>query len=388
MKEDTRIVTLGRDPVHNHGIINPPVYHASTVLFPTVQALEQRKSQPGKRVSYGISGTPTQFALENAIAALEGGHDACLFPSGLAAVAFAILAYVKAGDHILVVDAVYGPTRQFCDESLRRFGVETTYYRPGIGAGIASLMKPNTRLVFVESPGSVTMEIQDIPAIAAVAKPLGVTIVMDNTWGSPLFFKPFTKGVDVSIQAVTKYIAGHSDVMMGSVTATPDAWPALKKTAAIWGQNAAPDDCFLALRGLRTIAVRMRHQQAAALRVARWLQTRPEVARVLYPALPEDPGHTVWKRDFTGAAGVFSAVLNPCSAAALAAMLEGMQLFGMGFSWGGYESLMVPGSATMQRTVDPWKGPGPLVRLQIGLEDPEDLIADLEAGLERLGKAK
>lgn len=384
MKEETKVVTAGRDPENHYGIINPPVYHASTVLFSTLAALEGRDPLSSRSVTYGLRGTPTQFALNQALAELEGGHECWLFPSGLAAVVVALLAYVKAGDHVLMTDSVYGPTRTFCDIWLRRFGVATTYYDPLIGSAIAGLMRPETTIVFTESPGSLTFEVQDIPAISAAAKDGGATVIMDNTWASPLYFKPFEHGVDVSVQAATKYIVGHSDAMLGSVTSTEAAWPALQRAALLFGQQGAPDDCYLAQRGLRTMAVRLARHQETGLRLARCLLDRPEVDQVLHPGLPGDFGHDIWKRDFTGASGLFGVVLKPCSRQGLAAMLDGLELFGMGYSWGGYESLILPSDPRPVRTATRWSAPGPLLRIHAGLEDPQDLIADLEAGFERL----
>jgi cysteine-S-conjugate beta-lyase len=384
MKDQTKLVILGRHPEENRGIVNPPVYHASTVVFPTLQALRTKDQRPGRDVNYGIHGTPTQFALEDAIAGLEGGYRTKLFPSGLAAVTAAILSTVKASDHALVADSVYGPTRTFCDAWLSRFGVTHEYYDPLMGAEIEKLLRPNTRLVFVESPGSNTFEVQDIPAIAAAVKRSGAKVVMDNSWASPLHFKPFSKGVDISAQAITKYVSGHSDVMLGSVTATAEAWPQVDQTARLLGQCAAPDDCYLALRGLRTMAVRMHSQQNSALALARWFENRPEVVRVLYPALPGSPGHELWKRDFSGAAGLFGVLLKPRPEAALAALFDGLELFRMGYSWGGYESLMVPVGEGTHRSIGRWHEQGPLLRVQVGLEAVEDLIADLESGFKRL----
>lgn len=388
MDEKTRLIHLGRDPKANHGIVNPPVYHASTVLFNNVDDLRNRRLQDGKPIVYGLHGTPTTHALEEAIADIEGGYDAVLSGSGLASIFLALMAYLKAGDHLLMLDAVYGPTRRFCDNVLNRFGIETTYYDPLIGAGIADLIRPETAVVFVESPASNSFEIQDIPAISQAAKEASdgrVKIIMDNTWASPLFFKPFKKGVDVSIQAGTKYISGHSDVMLGSVTATAEAWPKLKEASRDFGLNAAPDDVYLALRGLRTMAVRLEAHQKATLEITRWLQSRPQVARVLYPALPEDPGHEIWKRDFEGASGLFGLVLRDCSEEAVITLLDNMKLFKMGYSWGGFESLILPTDLNEGRVATTCQLEGPTLRIHIGLESVEDLKADLTAGLELLG---
>lgn len=382
-KQDTLIVTLGRDPHANFGVVNPPVYRASTILFPTVDALKGKK-QP---YTYGRRGTPTTAALQEAISGLEGGYNTLLAPSGLAAVTTALLALVKSGDHLLMTDSVYGPSRHFCDKLLKRNGVEIEYYDPLIGAGIERLMKPNTSVVFTESPGSITFEIQDIPAIAKVAHAHGAKVVTDNTWASPLYFKPFEHGADVSIQAITKYLCGHSDVMMGSITTTEEAWKPMLAAHGAIGATAAPDDVYLVLRGMRTLSVRLERHMKTGLRLARWLAGRPEVAEVLHPALESDPGHAIWKRDFTGASGLFSIVLKPCSDAAIAAMLDEMELFGMGWSWGGFESLIVPQDLTGIRTATKDKFAGPILRLHAGLEDPDDLIADLEAGFARFNAA-
>ena len=388
MKKDTLLAHAGRDPEANYGIINPPVYHASTVVFPTLAALEESEKDPFTGVTYGRFGTPTTFALEEAVAALEGGYRAVAVPSGLAAVAASLIAFAGAGDHVLVADNVYGPTRQrVCDLILARMGVEVTYYDPLVGADIARLMRDNTRVVFLESPGSLTFELQDVPAIAAAAKARGAVVVMDNTWATPLYFKPLAHGVDISIQAATKYIVGHADAMLGVITTTEEHFQTVKRMAHALGHAAAPDDCYLALRGLRTLAVRLARHQETGLALARWLEGRPEVARVLHPALPDDPGHSLWKRDFTGACGLFGIVLKDFPKGAVAAMLDGLELFAMGFSWGGYESLILLVYPEAVRSAVPWTAPGPTLRLHAGLEDVQDLIADLERGFERLAAA-
>ncbi|MDP6352806.1 MAG: cystathionine beta-lyase [Alphaproteobacteria bacterium] len=388
MKQDTVLVTAGRAPEANHGVVNPPVYHASTILFPTVAALEEAQRNRYEGTYYGRLGTPTTFALEQAVAAAEGGFRSIAVASGKAAVVAALTAFVEAGDHILMVDCAYGPTRAICDHMLARFGVETTYYDPALGAAIADLIRPNTRLVFTESPGSQTFEVQDIPAIAAAAHDSGCVVIMDNTWASPLYFKPFTHGVDVSVQAGTKYIVGHSDAMLGLITATQPAYRRLRAAAAELGACPGPDDCYLAQRGLRTLGVRLDRHMRTGLHLARWLADRAEVARVLHPGLPEDPGHALWSRDFTGASGLFGVVLEPVSKAAVAAMLDGLALFKMGYSWGGYESLIVPTNPAAIRTATQWRAPGPSLRIHAGLEDPDDLIADLEQGFARLAAAQ
>ena len=382
-RPDTTIVTAGRDPEANFGVVNPPVYHASTILYPTFKALKNRDV----KYTYGRRGTPTTAMLAEAVAELEGGAHCALAPSGLAAVTIALLANLKAGDHLLMTDSVYGPTRHFCDTALARFGVETEYYDPRIGGGISALMRPNTTVVFVESPGSVTFEIQDVPAIAKAAHDGGALVIMDNTWASPLFFKPFDHGVDISLQAATKYLCGHSDVMAGTITTTEAAWKKTIDGHGELGMCLAPDDAYLIQRGLRTLGVRLRQHMETGLELARWLETRPEVTRVIHPALPSHPDHALWKRDFTGASGLFSIELKPCTDEALAAMLDDLELYGMGYSWGGYESLIIPQYPEKIRTATKYKAEGPLLRIHAGLEDPADLIADLAAGLDRLNTA-
>lgn len=383
MKDETRAIHAGRDPKANHGIVNPPVYHASTVLYPTYEALRN----PPSRVQYGRRGTPTTFALEDAVMALEGGAGCALVPSGLAAVTTALLALLSSGDHLLMTDSAYGPTRTFCDTFLKRMGVETTYYDPVIGEGIKTLMTNRTKVVFVESPGSLTFEVQDIPAIAKAAHAMGAKVVLDNTWASPLFFKPFEHGCDVSIQAATKYIVGHADTMMGTITANEDTWPLIHAAHGQLGQCAAPDDIYLALRGLRTISVRLNQHMQQGIELATWLGERDEISHVFHPALPSHPGHDIWKRDFLGASGLFSVVLKPVEEHALAAMLDGLSLFGMGYSWGGFESLVIPANPRHNRTATTWDIPGRLLRFHAGLEHMDDLKADLELAFERLKAA-
>ncbi len=383
MHDATRLVTGGRSHPDEPHLVNPPVCRGSTVLFPTLAALEGRSARGG--MSYGRQGTPTTFALQDAFAELEGADGCRAVASGKAAVVLALTALVESGDHVLVTDNVYGPTRQFCDRVLARFGVETTYFEPMLGAGIEALMRPDTRVVFTEAPGSQTFEVQDVPAIARVAKAHGAWTLMDNTWATPLFFRPYDKGVDVTIHAATKYVVGHSDAMMGLVTWKGAVGDRIDAGLRDFGAPAGPDDCYLALRGLRTMGVRLQQHQSAALEVARWLEGRPEVQRVLHPALASCPGHDVFRRDFAGSSGLFGAVLKPYGPAALAAMFDGMQLFGMGYSWGGYESLMIPGHPV--RTAGQAPGDGVLIRLHVGLEAVPDLIADLEAGFARLRAA-
>ena len=380
---DTEIVHSGRDPFAHHGFINPPVYRGSTVLFPTVEKLEKRDQE----YTYGRRGTPTVRALEEAIAGLEGGKRTWLVPSGAAAVSTALLAFVAAGDHILVVDNVYQPTRRFCLETLARLGIETTFYDPLIGTGIEALIRPNTRLIFAECPGSQTFEMQDIPALAKVTRARGITLIMDNTWASPLYFKPFAHGVDVSVQAATKYIVGHADAMLGAVTAAEGAVAAVTKAFDNLGMCAGTEEVFLGLRGFRTIKVRMERHWRSGVELAEWLAARPEVERVIHPALPSHPGHAIWKRDFLGASGLFAVVLKPCPKAAVAAMLDNLDLFGMGYSWGGFESLIVPFDPRSYRSATKWTAAGQALRIHAGLEDVADLKADLEAGFSRLRAA-
>jgi len=388
-KPDTVLSRAGRDPARHQGAVNPPVYHMSTVLFPSVAAREEAEGRPFDIYNYGRIGNPTADALERAMVELEGGHRAVSVSSGLAAITVSLLALLKAGDHLLMVDTVYGPTRRFCDTVLARFGVETTYYDPLVGAGIADLMRDDTRAVFLESPGSLTFEVQDVPAIAAVARGRGIATLIDNTWATPLFFQPIAHGVDVSIQAATKYVVGHADAMLGVMTCRDaSTYRTVKRCAVQLGQCAGPDDVYLGLRGLRTLAPRLRTHQENGLTVARWLQGRVEVARILHPALPDDPGHALWQRDFTGACGLFGIILaQPYPEAAVAAMVDGLRLFGIGASWGGFESLILPAHPERVRTATAWAPSGPCLRLHVGLEDPDDLIADLAAGFDRLNAA-
>jgi cystathionine beta-lyase len=377
-RPDTLLVTGGRDPRANHGFVNPPVYHASTVLYPNAADLAAHRA----RYTYGRRGTPTSEALENALKELEGPKCAgvALMPSGLSAISIALLSVLRAGDHILVTDSVYRPTRVFSDTILKRYGVETTYYDPLIGDGIAALLRPNTRAVFVEAPGSQSFEMQDIPAIAAVAHDKNAVVLMDNTWATPLFCRPFDLGADLVIQAGTKYIVGHSDVMLGCVSANQAHWRRLRETAGQMGVCVGPDDIYLAQRGLRTMGVRLRRHQESALTVTKWLARRPEVEKVLYPALEDDAGHAIWKRDFRGASGLFSVILKPTPQAAVHAFLDTLTLFGMGFSWGGFESLVISFDCSEYRTAGVWSPGGPTLRFHIGLEDTDDLLADLDRG--------
>jgi cysteine-S-conjugate beta-lyase len=381
-KDLTRLSHAGREPARQHGFVNMPIYRGSTVIFPSVASLEADDQD----FSYGRLGTPTVRALEEAIAELEGGHRTLLTPSGLSAIATALLAFVAAGDEVLVSDSVYRPTRRFCDHVLKRLGVTTIYYDPLIGRAIEGLITKKTRVVFTESPGSQTFEVQDVPAIAKVAHAAGAVVILDNTWATPLYFKPFAHGADVSIQAVTKYIGGHADIMLGAITMTERTSAGVAKAHEDLGLCVGPEDVYLGLRGLRSLGVRLERHQRTGLELARWLMERPGVARVLHPALPSDPGHALWQRDFTGASGLFSIVLKPVSHARLAAMLDGLSLFGMGYSWGGFESLILPFDPRGYRTATSWQAEGPAVRLHAGLEDVEDLKADLDAGFARLAR--
>ena len=375
---ETRLVTAGRDTQAQKGFVNPPVVHGSTVLYPSAEDLRAHRGE----FQYGRHGTPTTKALQEVLMALEGPRCAGvgLAPSGLAAISTTLLAVTKAGDHILVCDNVYRPSRNFCNGILARYGVETTYFDPLIGSGLEKLFKPNTRAVLVEAPGSQSLEMPDLPAIAAVAHARGALVIDDNTWATPLYHRSLDQGVDISMQAATKYIGGHSDIMFGTISANAGAWPIIAEAIRLLGVCAGPDDVFLALRGMRTLSVRLAQHYRSGLEIARWLERRAEVIRVLHPALEGDPGHTIWKRDFTGASGLFSIVLKPKPQAAVDAMLDSLKLFGMGFSWGGFESLAVPFNCSEYRTATQWEPGGPTLRLHIGLEGVDDLKADLERG--------
>jgi cystathionine beta-lyase len=384
-RPDTRLVHGGRRKEWRGRLVNPPVHRASTILFDSVAELRSAAPVFGTAY-YGLHGTPTQWALAEALTELEpGAAGTMLHPSGLAAVTAALLSVLSAGDELLMTDSVYGPTRHFCDGFLKRYGVATRYYDPRVGAGIAELIGERTRAIFLESPGSLTLEVQDVPAICAAAKARGVATLLDNTWATPVFFQALAAGVDLSILAGTKYIGGHADVMLGSVTATAAYYPKLERTSWDLGFSVSPDDAWLGSRGLRTLGVRLRQHEASALKVALWLQAQPQVAAVLHPALPECPGHELWQRDFKGSSGLFSFVLAGGGDAGRTRFIEALELFGLGYSWGGYESLVIPADPERIRTATRWSAQGPLVRLQIGLEDPEDLIEDLAAGLARLG---
>ncbi len=386
----TRLSHAGRAGPRVHGFVNPPVHRGSTVLYPT---LEVRRTGAGQRLDqalvYGTHGGPTHHMLEDVVAEIEGGTRCQIVSSGLAAVTTPLLAYLGSGDHLLVPDSVYGPTRTFCDTMLLRMGVATTYYDPCIDPdGLAALLQPQTRVLYLESPGSHSFEVQDVPGLAGVAHAHGAVTMLDNTWGVH-FFQPFRHGVDISIQALTKYVAGHSDVLLGGVTTNaPAIWERVRTATLQLGQYASPDDCWLALRGARSMGIRLERQMQSGLVVARWLAERPEVARVLHPALPSCPGHEFWVRDFTGACSLFGIVLQPhFDIEAVAAMVEGLELFGIGASWGGFESLVLPTTGSVTRSLGTGAFGGQMIRLHIGLEDTADLIADLEAGFQRLAAA-
>ena len=379
----TRLVHAGRDPGEQHGFVNTPIYRGSTVLYPTYDAIQHRRG----RYNYGTKGTPTSDALTDAWTEVAGAAGTVATPSGLSALTIALMAAVSAGDHLLVTDSAYRPTRIFCDNVLKRYGVETSYYDPLVGAGIAELMRPNTKAVLVEAPGSQSFEMQDIPAISAIAREKNACVIMDNTWATPLLFPPHARGVDIAVEAGTKYLSGGSDLLLGLTSANAEYWPRVRATFDHFAPCAGPEDMFLALRGLRTMALRLREHGRQGLEMARWLQARPEVLRVLHPGLPEDPGHAIWQRDFSGASGLFGVILKPVSEAGLAAMLDGLELFGMGFSWGGFESLVIPFDCAGYRTATTWAPGGPALRFHIGLEDVADLKADLEAGFSRLSAA-
>jgi cystathionine beta-lyase len=385
LKAETRLVTAGRDTEAQKGFVNPPVVHGSTVLYPTADDLHAHRGE----YQYGRRGTPTTKALQQALMAIEGPQCAGvgIAPSGLAAITTTLLAVLKAGDHLLVCDNAYRPTRNFCNGILARYGVETTYFDPLIGGEIAGMFRPNTRAVLVEAPGSQSFEMADIPAIAAVAHARGALVIDDNTWATPLYHRSLEQGVDISMQAATKYIGGHSDIMFGTISANAKAWPLVAEAIQLLGVCAGPDDVFLAIRGLRTLAVRLAQHYQSGLEMARWLATRPEVVRVLHPALESHPGHAIWKRDFAGASGLFSIVLKPAQPKAVDALLDTVKLFGMGYSWGGFESLIIPFDCTDYRTATKWAPGGPALRLHIGLENVEDLKADLARGFEAFNAA-
>jgi cysteine-S-conjugate beta-lyase len=387
----TRLVQGGRrpewtgDPRLGGGVVNPPVWRASTILYDNAHDLKTRGRDTHDKLFYGRRGTPTVWALADALTGLEAGAaGTLLYPSGVAAIAAAMLAVLKPGDTLLMTDSAYEPTRTLCDGLLARLGIRTVYYDPGIGAGIAGLIDPAVRAIFLESPGSLTFEVQDVPAIVAAAQDAGVVTMIDNTWATPLFFPALAQGVDISIMSLSKYVGGHSDVMMGSVTANAAQWDGLRAMSYQLGQSVSPDDCALALRGLRTLDVRLARHQASGLAVAGWLNGRAEIGQVMHPALPGDPGHALWQRDFAGASGLFAFTLKGADAAGRARFIDALRHFGIGYSWGGYESLVVTADPATLRTAVPWTNPDPVVRLSIGLEDSADLIADLEQALAKV----
>jgi cystathionine beta-lyase len=389
MKLRTRLAQRGRVPRSQPGTVNIPVARASTVTFRSVAEMHevQRRFDADEPIpTYGMLNMPLRVAFEEVMVELEGGHRAVTLPTGLAANVVAILACVKAGDHILVTDSVYQPVRRFCLRQLARLGIETTFYDPLVGEGISSLMKPNTTMVYVESPGSHTFEMQDIPAIAKAAHARGAAVIHDNAWATGVFYRSFDHGADIVVQPCTKYPAGHSDVIIGAVVANEAYWPRVRDASRDYGQMASPDDIFLALRGVRTLEVRLKQHEKSGLHVARWLGQQSAIASVLHPGLESDPGHAIWKRDYLGCTGLFGVELEPCSDKQLAAFVDSLELFALGYSWGGFDSLIVPQNIEKSRSVRPWSG-GPLLRLSVGLEDPDDLCADLERGLERLRKA-
>ena len=389
-KPATKVVSAGRRPEWTQGIVNPPVWRASTHLYDSVADLRAAGGRDTHhRLFYGRRGSPTQWSLADALTELEPGAEGTfLYPSGVAAIAAALLSVLSPGDELLCVDSAYDPTRSLATGLLRRLGIATRFYDPMVGAGIADLFAENTRAVLMESPGSLTFEVQDVPAICAAAQARGIVTLLDNTWATPLLFSAITHGVDLSILACTKYVVGHSDVMLGSVTAAPGRFARLRDTSFQLGQVASPDDAWLGSRGLRTMAVRLKQHEASALAIAHWLDTRPEVARVLHPALPGCPGHDIFARDFAGSSGLFSFALDGGDEASRAALIDGLRHFGIGYSWGGFESLAIPVDPAGHRTATTCDFPGPLVRLQIGLEDPADLVADLAAGLDRFAEAR
>ena len=384
MKKDTQIVSIGRKKQYTHGVVNPVVQRASTIVFDSVAQMKDAvKNRANKTLFYGRRGTTTHFALQDAITELENGAGCALYPSGAAAISNAIISFVKSGDHILMVDTAYEPTRDFCRVILNNMGVETTYYDPLIGEGIRDLIRPNTRLLFLESPGSISMEVQDVPLLSRIAHEHNMVVMLDNTYGNGYHFKPLDYGVDISIQAATKYIVGHSDVMMGVAVANEEHWPQLRENSYLMGQCTSADDAYLALRGLRTLSVRLQQHEKSALKIANWLSTHPLIDHVRHPALETCPGHEYFKRDFSGSNGLFSFVMKAGNQAAINALLDGLAHFKMGYSWGGFESLITANMGLQGlRSATGWQH-GPIIRIHVGLEDCDDLLADLEQGLQQ-----
>ncbi|MFC5474272.1 cystathionine beta-lyase [Paraherbaspirillum soli] len=384
---DTQLVHAGREPSRFSGMVNTPVFRGSTIIADNLEDWEASRQVDNPMANYGRFGTPTTRSFEQAITTLEGGHNALVFPSGLSACTHSLMAFVKSGDHVLMTDSVYGPTRTFADHVLRRMGIEVEFFDPLIGGEIRTLMRPNTRVVFVESPGSWTFEVQDIPAIAEEAHKAGAFVLLDNTWATPLYFKPFEHGVDVSIHAATKYIVGHSDALLGVASANERSWPILKQGAHDFGQTAGPDDIYLALRGMRSMAVRLRQHWESGIQLAEYLRTQPLVESVLHPALPSDPGYRLWSRDFLGASGLFTIELKPVGRAALCKFFDSLQLFGIGLSWGGFESLALPLDKPPTRVASATTYQNPLIRVHVGLENIDDLISDMGQAFEKMGQA-
>lgn len=379
--DDTILGHAGRNPQKYDGVVNPPVFHASTILAPDLETFDNFHKQ---KISYGIHGTETTFALEDAICALEKGAGAVLAPSGLAAICVVIMAYAKSGDHVLLIDNTYGPARSFMDKFMADYGVEAEYFPPSVGSDIEKLIKPNTTLIWTETPGSHTFEMTDITAISEVAKSKDIIVAVDNTWSGGYYYKPLEHGADISVQAATKYIVGHSDCLLGTIVCNEKTLKKVRLTWDLLGMNVGPDDVFLAMRGIRTMGTRLRQHYESGMKVANWLKSHPDVLRVLHPALPDDPGHELWKRDFTGASGLFGFVMKQQERPALARMMDDLNLFGMGFSWGGFESLLIPSNPAHYRSATKWDAGGQTMRIHVGLEDPDDLIADLDAGFARL----
>jgi cystathionine beta-lyase len=382
-KVSTQLAHLGRNVEDQYGFVNTPVYRGSTVVFKTVADIESNRA----RWIYGRYGTPTIASLQEAWTQLSGAAGTVMTPSGLGGISMALMTTLKAGDHLLMTDSAYWPTRAFCNGFLKKIGVETEYYDPLVGTGIEKLIRPNTSTIFLESPGSQSFEVQDVPGITAVAKRHGVKTIIDNTWATPVFFRAHEHGCDLSVEAGTKYLGGHSDLLMGLVSANAETWPMLKETFDSMGMLPGNEDCFLALRGLRTLHLRLKEAESRGLELAHWMKERPEVVKVLHPALPECPGHEFWKRDFTGSTGLFSVILDPkFSKKGLASMLDDLNLFAMGYSWGGFESLVTPFNCSAYRTATSWSQEALAIRIQVGLEDMDDLKADLEDGFVRLNR--
>lgn len=378
---ETLLTHAGSKPDEYHGAVNVPPHRMSTIVFRTYEEFEKVPNVP---YSYGRAGTPSTAAFEEGIAAIEGAYRSVATCSGLSAILTALIAFAEAGDHILMTDNCYGPSRKSCEEILRRFGVDVEYYPPMIGTEIEKLFRPNTKLVFMEAPGSLTFEVQDIGAITAAAKKAGIKTAIDNSWATPLFFQPLEFGIDISVMSATKYVSGHSDVMLGVVSTNEAAWPQVKRAALMLGLCGGSEELYLGLRGLRTLNVRLQQHQKNALDIAEWLANRKEVKSVRHPALPSCPGHENWKKYYKGSSGTFGIILHETNREKIAAMLNGMKIFNLGFSWGGFESLLFPEQPKPIRTAEVWTEEGFSLRLHIGLEDVEDIRADLDAGLARL----